>query len=172
MEFTRPIRQPKTTHTRHRNGRLTVLLPASNKRRHSCPGHWCFEKFISHQLGLRRPKLPKLRHLLTKLRQRQQTPLAIIRCFLDFSSPHTPAFTPGSHHPAAPTPAEWQTAPAIRVTLLLPGGQYHQDPECLKSIARTGFKAAPFVSKHHQDPECLKSIARTGFKAAPFVSKR
>ena len=32
-----------TTNTRHRNDRLTVLLAASNKRRHSCPGHWCFE---------------------------------------------------------------------------------------------------------------------------------
>ena len=148
MEFTQPIRQLKTTHIRHRNERLTVLLAASNKRRHSCPGHQCFEKFISHQLGLRKPTLPKLRHLLTKLRQRQRTPLAIIRCFLDFISPHTSAFTPGSHHPAAATPTEWQHSPATRVTLLLPGGQYHEDPECLKSIARTGFKAGfapPFV---------------------------
>ena len=117
----RPIRQPKTTHTRHRNERPTVLLAASNKRRHSCPGHQCFEKFISHQLGLRRPTLPTLRHLLTKLRQHQRTPLAIMG-FLDFSSPHTPAFTPGSHHPAAATPAEWQPTPATRVTLLLLGG--------------------------------------------------
>ena len=99
------VRQSKTTHTRHvhRNERLTVLLAASNKRRHSSPGHQCFEKFISHQLGLRRPTLPKLRHLLTKLMQRQRTPLAIIRCFLDFGWPHTPGFTLGSHHPAAAT---------------------------------------------------------------------
>ena len=109
-------------HTSHRNERLTVVLGASNKRRHSCPGHRCFEKFISYQLGLRRPTLPKLCHLLTKLRQRQRTSLAIIRCFLDFSSPHTPAFTPSFHHPAAATPTEWQSAPATRVTLLLPGG--------------------------------------------------
>ena len=147
MEFTRPIRQLKATHIRHRNERLTVLFAAANKRRHSCPGHRCFKKFISHQLGLRRPALPKLRHLLTKLRQRQRTSLAIIRCFLDFSSPHTPAFTPGFHHPAAATCTEWQPEPATRVTLLLPGGQYPQDPGCLKSIARTGFKAAPSVSK-------------------------
>ena len=40
--------------------------PASKKRRRSCPGHRCFEKFISHQLGLSRPTLPNLRHLLTK----------------------------------------------------------------------------------------------------------
>ena len=32
-----------TTNPRHRNERLTVLLAASNKRRHSCPGHRCFE---------------------------------------------------------------------------------------------------------------------------------
>ena len=55
-----------------------------------------------------------LRHLLTKHRQRQRTPLAIIRCFLDFSSPHTPAFTPGFHHPAAATPTEWQPVPSTR----------------------------------------------------------
>ena len=54
-----------------------------------------FREFISHQSSLSRPALPKLRHLLTKLRQRKRSPLAIIRCFLDFSSPHTPAFTPG-----------------------------------------------------------------------------
>ena len=147
MEFTRPIRQLKTMHTRHRNERLTVLLAASNKRRHSCPGHRCFEKFVSHQLGLRRPTLPKLRRILTKLTRYQRTTLAIIGCFFDFSSPHTPAFTLGSHHPAAATPTKRQPASATRVTLLLPGGQYHQDLECLKSIARTGFKAAPFVSK-------------------------
>ena len=103
-------------HIRHRNERLTVLLATSNKRRHSCPGHRCFEKVFSYQLGLRRPTLPKLRHLLTQLRQRQQTSLAIIKCFLDFSS-HTPAYTPGFHHPAAATPMEWQPAPATRVTL-------------------------------------------------------
>ena len=53
-----------------------------------------FREFISHQPGLRRPTLPKLRHLLMKHRQRQRTSLAITRCFLDFSSSHTPAFTP------------------------------------------------------------------------------
>ena len=54
-----------------------------------------FREFISQQLGLSRPTLPKLRHLLTKHRQCQRTPIAFIRCFLDFSSSHTPAFTPG-----------------------------------------------------------------------------
>ena len=132
MEFTRPICQLKTTHIRHRNERLSVLLAASNKRRHSCPGHRCFEKFISHQLGLRRPTLPKLCHLLTKLKQSQPTPLAIIRYFLDFSSPHTPAFTPGIHHPAAATPPEWQLAPATRVTPLLAGKECERDKKCQK----------------------------------------
>ena len=89
MEFTRPICQLKTTHIRHRNERLTVLLATSNKRRHSCPGHRCFEKFTSYQLAMRRRTLPKLCYLLTKLRQRRRTSLAIIRCFLDFTSPHT-----------------------------------------------------------------------------------
>ena len=74
-------------------------LPSSqqppNKLRQFCPRHQCFEKFVSHQLGVSRLALPKLCHLLTKHRQRQQTPLAVIRCFLDFSSPCTPAFTPG-----------------------------------------------------------------------------
>ena len=32
-----------TMNPRHRNERLTVLLAASNKQRHSCPGHRCFE---------------------------------------------------------------------------------------------------------------------------------
>ena len=45
--------------------------------------------------GLSRLALPKLCHLLTDRRQHQRSPLAIIRSFLDFSSPHTPAFTPG-----------------------------------------------------------------------------
>ena len=39
----------------YRNERLTVISTASNKRRHSCPRHWCFEKLISHQLGLSMP---------------------------------------------------------------------------------------------------------------------
>ena len=121
MEFSQPICQLKTTNARCRNDRLGVLLAASNKRRHFCPEHQCFEKFISYQLGLRRQMLPKFRHLLTKLRQSQRTPPSIIRFFLDFSSPDTPAFIPGSHHPAAMTPTEWQAAPATRVTLLLPG---------------------------------------------------
>ena len=34
-----------------------------------------------------------------------------------------------------------QPAPATLVTLLLPGGQYHQNQKCLKSSTRTGFKA-------------------------------
>ena len=91
MEITQPIHQLKTINSRHRNERLSVISTASNKRHHSCPRHRCFENFISHQLGLTIPTLPKLLHLLTK---RQRTPLAIIRCFLNFSSPHTPAFTP------------------------------------------------------------------------------
>ena len=61
----RPIRQLKTTNARHRKEQFAILLAASNKRRHSCPGHQCFEKFISHQLGLSRPTLPQLPLLLS-----------------------------------------------------------------------------------------------------------
>ena len=69
MEFARPIRRLKTANPRHRNKRLTVISTASNKRRHSFPRHRCFEKFISHQLGLSPPTLPKHRHLLTRHRR-------------------------------------------------------------------------------------------------------
>ena len=68
-----------------------------------------------------KPTLPKIRYLLTKHRQRQR--------------PHLPSSGASSisarctylhscldsNHPAAAIPAEWQPAPATRVTLLLPG---------------------------------------------------
>ena len=117
-----------------------------------------FREFISYQSGLSRPALPKLRHLLTKHRQCQQTPLAIIRCFLNFSSPHTPAFTPDSNHPAAATPTEWQPAPATRVTLLLPGREYHRDQECLKSIAN---QPATQSSTTHRKTPTLRALSHS-----------
>ena len=84
MEFTRAIHQLKMTNPRHRNEQLTIISTASYKRCHSCPRHWCFEKLISHQLGLSMPALPKLHPLLMKHRQCQRTPLAIIRSFPRF----------------------------------------------------------------------------------------
>ena len=66
--------------------------PTSDAR--SCPGRDTGVLRI-HQSVLSRPALPTFHHLLTNHRQRQRTPLAIIRCFFDFSSPHTPAFNPG-----------------------------------------------------------------------------
>ena len=106
MEFTRPIRLLKMTNARHKNERLAVLLSASNKRRHSWPGHMCFEKFIYHQIGLSRSTLPELRHLLTKHRKCQRTPLAIIRCFLVSNQPHTPLVTPRLYRSSCCDPYE------------------------------------------------------------------
>ena len=113
------------TNPRQRNERLTVFSAASNKRRHSCPRHRCFDNIMSHQSGLSRPAQPMLRHLLTKHRPRQRTPL---QCHLpssgasSISARRTHLYSlPNSNHPAAATPTEWQPAPATRVTLLLPG---------------------------------------------------
>ena len=106
---------------RHRNERLTVLSTASNKQRHSCPRHWCFEKFISRQLGLSMPMLPKLRHLLTKHRQHQRTLLSPSASSISARCTHLHSL-PDSNHPAAAIPTELQPVPATRLTLLLSGG--------------------------------------------------
>ena len=115
----------------------------------SCPRHWCFEKSISHQLGLNMPMMPKPRHLKTKHRQHQRTTLAIISCFLNFSLQNTPAFTLNST--AAATFTKWQLTPATWVTLVLPGGWYHRDQESLKS--NTSQPATQYGTTHPSDTE-------------------
>ena len=79
-EKTNGLAVKPTLNHRHRN----ADLPSSQQRHPSerrplLPETPVFREFISHQSGLRRPAPPMLCHLLTKHRQRQRKPLAVIR---------------------------------------------------------------------------------------------
>ena len=104
-----------TTNLRHRNKRLTVLLAASNKRRHSCLVHRCFQNssLISQaRVGQRFPSSVFYRRNIDNASGPHLPPSRASSISARCTHLHSP---PDSNDPAAATPTEWQRAPATRV---------------------------------------------------------